>query len=158
MFNSGLILSKIDGSENIYEHETSRIPLQFSYMKNLPPVLDQGSDPICVPCSISAWCEYKLILLSGVKNDSNFRLYDIFESRKNNSDDGMNCKDAFDYIIKYGAKYNNGIIHASKYYIIKNTISLRNAIINNGPCILVLPVYNDQADDFWVDNGDDLIG
>lgn len=154
MFNSGLILSEIDGSELKYENEKIQIPLQFSYMKNLPDVLNQGSDPICVPCSISAWCEYKLTLLSGKKNGSNFRLFDIFNSRTTKGD-GMSCKEAFKYTIEKGAKYKNGIIHMSKYFKVNNLISLKNALINNGPCLAVFPVYNDETE-FW--NGEYLQG
>ena len=154
MFNSGLILSNIDGSELKYENAKHQIPVNFSYMKNLPEVLNQGSDPICIPCSISAWCEYKLALLSGNNKNSKFRLFDIFESRTTKGD-GMTCKEAFKYVIEKGAKYKNGIIHMSKYFKINNLISLKNAIINNGPCLAVLPVFNNN-EEFW--KGDSFQG
>lgn len=156
MFNSGFESSIIDGTELKYENEKIQIPLEFSYMKNLPPVLNQGDDSICVPCAISAWCEYKLSLLSGLKQNSKFRLFDIFNSRTTRGD-GMTCKEAFEYVIAKGAKYKNGIIHANAYYNIASVYSLKNAILNNGPCIAALPVYNVDDIEFWK-NTEDLKG
>lgn len=152
MFNSGFEASKIDGSEFVYETENTGIPEMFSYIKNLPEVLNQGSDPICVPCSISAFLEYKLSLKSGNIKTSRFKLFDIFNSRTTEGD-GMTCKEAFKYVINNGAKYKDGVVKFSKYFIIKNLFALRHAIFTNGPCICVLPVYNSEKDKFWEKNG-----
>lgn len=148
MYNSGLELSKIDGSEFKYELEDNGIPKEFSYMKQLPCVLNQGDDPICIPCSISAYFEYRLSLESGKKQNSKFKLYDIFESRTTEGE-GMTFKDAFKYIINNGAKYKGGIIKASKYFIINSVHQLRHAIYANGPCMIGLPVYNEMVEEFW---------
>ena len=54
MFNSGFQAS-IDGTEYIYEYKENKgLPLMYSYLKQLPAVLNQYDDPICVPCSMSA--------------------------------------------------------------------------------------------------------
>ena len=148
MFNSGLIPSVIDGSEHMYEMERFEIPIHFSYQKNLPSVLNQGADPICVPCSISAWCEYRLAALSGKRQNSKFKLFDIFNSRTT-SGEGMTCKEAFKYLINTGAAYKNGLIKANRYFKVNSILALRNAILNNGPCIAVLPVFDTNADEFW---------
>lgn len=153
MYNSGLELSKIDGSEFKYEVKNAGVPEKFSYMKQLPYVLNQGNDPICVPCSISAYFEYMLSLKSGKKQNSKFKLYDIFESRTTEGE-GMTFKDAFKYIINNGAKYKDGVIKASKYFMITNTLQLRHAIYSNGPCLIVLPVYNTAVENFWENTGD----
>lgn len=153
MFNSGFELSPIDGSEFKYEIENNEgIPLQFSYMKQMPEILNQGSDPICVPCSISAFLEYKLSLNSGKRQNSKFKLYDIFNSRTTKGE-GMTCKEAFKYVINTGAKYKDGVIKASKYFMIQNIVQLRHAIYTNGPCIAALPVYN-TGEKFWRNNGE----
>jgi hypothetical protein len=153
MFNSGIELSKIDGSEFKYEVEKNEgIPTQFSYMKQLPPVLNQGDDPICVPCSISAFLEYQLSLKSGSISNSKFELFDIFNSRTNTGE-GMTCKEAFKYVINTGAKYKDGLIKIYKYFIISSIYTLRHAIYSNGPCILVLPVYNSDITEFWKKSG-----
>ena len=152
MFNSGLELSVIDGSELPYITENKGIPLQFSYKNSLPPVLNQENNPICVPCSISAFLEYKISLNTGKKQSSDFKLFDIFNSRTSTGE-GMTCKDAFKYVINSGAKYKNGIIKFSKYFIITNILQLKHAIYANGPCILVLPVYNTDSEQFWKKDG-----
>lgn len=152
MYNSGLELSKIDGSEFQYEIEDKGIPFQFSYMKQLPSVLNQGEKPICVPCSLSAYFEYKISLKTGKKQNSKFKLYDIFESRTTDGE-GMTFKDAFKHIINNGAKYKDGIIKASKYFMITNILQLRHAIYANGPCLVVLPVYNENLEEFWQKSG-----
>lgn len=152
MFNSGFIKSTIDGSEFKYDLIDEGLPKEYSYKKNLPIVLDQGQYPICVPCSISALLEYKLSLKSGIKKTSNFELFDIYNS-KTTYGEGMTCKEAFDYVIKNGAAYHNGNIKLSKYFIINNIISLRHAIYNNGPCVLVLPVYDTSVNEFWKRSG-----
>lgn len=156
MYNSGLELSKIDGSEFLYEIENDGVPTQFSYMKQLPPVLNQGEDPICIPCALSAYFEYKRSLETGKTHESKFKLYDIFESRTTEGN-GMTFKDAFKHIITVGAKYKNGIIKASKYFMIKNLFQLRHAIYANGPCVAALPVYNESIEKFWNKTGQ-LIG
>lgn len=153
MLNYGFELSNIDGSEFIYENENVIIPTEFSYMKNLPKVLNQGEDPICVPCSISAWCEYKLSTKSGIKKDSKFKLFDIFNSRTNVGE-GMSCKEAFSYMKNIGATYGkNNKIKIDRYYRVTSILHLRNAIINNGPCIIALPVYDQYKDEFWIEDG-----
>lgn len=157
MFNSGFIPS-MDGTEDIYDNnvEDVQLPSEFSYMKNLPKVLNQGTEQICVPCSLSAYFEYKLSLSSGRVYNSNFDLYDIFDSRTVKTD-GMSIKEAIEYTIHTGAKYSGGVIKAGTYYAVKSVLALRHAIITNGPCILCLPVYDESDTEFWVP-GDELKG
>lgn len=152
MYNSGVELSTIDGSEYQYEiSDNIGIPEQFSYMKQLPPVLNQGSDPICIPCSLSSYLEYKLALKSGKIQDSKFKLYDIFNSRTTEGE-GMTFKEAFKYVINTGAKCKHGSIKISKYFMITNALQLKHAIYANGPCVAVLPVYNED-EQFWQKTG-----
>lgn len=153
MFNSGFEPSIIDGSELKYEiNNNEGIPEEFSYMKQMPDVLNQGSQPICIPCSISAFLEYKLSLKSGKIQNSKFNLFDIFNSRTTKGE-GMTFKEAFKYVINTGAKYKDGHIKFSKYFIINNLIQLRHAIYANGPCLVGLPVYN-ESEEFWKPSGE----
>ena len=157
MFNSGFI-SSMNGDEDIYDNtiENIQLPSEFSYMKNLPKVLNQGSEQICVPCSLSAYFEYKISLLSKHIQNSKFDLYDIFNSRTIKTD-GMSIKEAIDYTIHTGAKYSSGVIKANKYYAVKSIFALRHAIVTNGPCIICLPVYDEYNTEFWTPN-DELKG
>ena len=51
----GCIPSKMDGSERIFNvEEEVTLPSYYSYVDTLPSVLDQGSEQICVPCTVSS--------------------------------------------------------------------------------------------------------
>ena len=159
MFNSGFIPS-MDGTEEVYDNvveENVQMPAEFSYMKNLPGVLNQGAKPICVPCALSAYFEYKLSLCSGECNNSKFNLNDIYNSRSEKTD-GMQIKEAIEYTINTGAKYADGIVKANKYYAVKSILALRHAIVTNGPCIAGLPVHNTNASEFWEPAYGSLLG
>lgn len=150
MFNSGFIPS-MNGTENIYDtvvDNSVQLPAEFSYMKNITDVLNQGVNPICVPCALSAYFEYKLSLTLGKIENSKFKLYDIYDSRSVKTD-GMQVKEGIEYTINTGAKYGDNIIKANNYYAIKSIFALKHAIVTNGPCIMGLPVHNANAADFW---------
>jgi hypothetical protein len=66
MFNSGFIPSVIDGTENEFvEPKNKGLLKEYSYKKYLPDVLNQGTDSICVPCSLSANINWRLNLDHG---------------------------------------------------------------------------------------------
>ena len=159
MFNSGFIPS-MDGTEDIYDNavdEAVYLPSEFSYMKNITGVLNQGTKPICVPCALSAYFEYRLSLKTGEINDSKFKLLDIYNSRAEKTD-GMQIKEAIEYVINTGAQYESGVIKANKYYAVKSILALKHAIVTNGPCIIGLPVYNTNASEFWEPAYGSLLG
>lgn len=154
----GAVLSKIDGTEFIYDDvlDNSGVPKEYSYKHILPKVINQGSDPICVPCSISSWLNWKINTIYASNKDNKIKLFDIFENG-NGGDDGMTCKAAFKYLIDCGAKYDNGNYKLSKYYKINSGPALKHALISNGPCVAVLPVYNESLE-FWKNYGENFLG
>lgn len=155
-FNSGLIPSILDGSEYIFDYKENKgLPLKYSYMKNLPAVLNQGYDPICVPCALSAWLNWKTNIILGKKTDNAIKVRQIFKGG-NGQYDGMSCKEAFKFLKDVGVDSKAGVLKISKYYMVKSFLALRYAIVANGPCLAALPVYDTERDDFW--NGDGLIG
>ena len=160
MFNSGFIPSKIDGNENVFVEPKKNIglPKEFSYKNYLPPVINQGEDPICIPCSLSANINWKLNLKTGKAIDNNVNLYDIFDSRTTDGD-GMTFKEAFKYLLEEGVKTNEGVFKINTYAKIPSIIAIKFAIITNGPCMGVLPVYNsDSIDEFWNEKFGNLEG
>lgn len=149
---AGCIASKIDGSEHIYYVDTNTpLPESYSYKRDLTGVLDQGNHSICVPCSISANLNWRINLKDGKKRDNNISLFEIYNSRPDNTD-GMCFKDAFSFLKKKGVKSNKGRIKISSYAMIVDMASLRGAVVSNGPCFAALPVYSSR-EDFW--NGKD---
>ena len=160
MYNFGFSKTQFDGTEHIYEPSQSLpLPDEYSYMNNLPKVINQGEDPICVPCSISSYINWDKNMEDGIVKDNKVDLFQIFKSRSNqDSNDGMSFKDAFKFLKKEGVSIKDGIYKIKQYATITNIYALRYAIYMNGPCFGALPVYNFQ-NEFWVkDYQDDLQG
>ena len=159
MYNSGFIPSVMDGTEDIFiEPKNMGLPKEYSYKKYLPEVLNQGLDPICVPCSLSANINWRINLKDGKPKDNKVDLFDIFNSRTTQGE-GMTFKEAFDFLIDKGVKTKNGEFKIKGYAYVKSAIALKFAIIANGPCVGVLPVYNsDSADEFWNEKYGELVG
>lgn len=141
MTNFGYIKSELDGSEFEYEsNKTLSIPDNYSYLGNLPKVIDQGAYSICVPCSISAYLNWREGIKDGNTKDVDVRLFDIYNS-KTTDGEGMTFKDAFRYLKHHGVKTDLGNTKIQSYAMIKNQLALKNAIFENGPCVAALPVY-----------------
>lgn len=159
MFNSGFVPSIIDGTEQIFkEPKNMGLPKEYSYKKYLPDVLNQGYDPICVPCSLSANINWRLNLEKGKPTDNKIKLFDIFESRTTEGE-GMTFKDAFNFLLEKGVDTKKGNFKINGYARVPSINAIKFAILANGPCVGVLPVYNsDSADEFWNDKYGDLEG
>jgi hypothetical protein len=158
MFNSGFVPSVIDGSEIIFEAPKNiGLPKQFSYMKYLPTVLNQGSKPTCVPCSISAFLNWDINLPTGSKEDNSVDVVEIFK-KGDGQDDGMTFKSAFKVLRTDGVSTDKGNVKISRYAKINSYLSLKFALITNGPCVGALPVYDSLVDEFWVGNSNYIEG
>jgi len=149
--NYGFIPSKIDGTELEYKEEKGmKIPESYNYKKYLPKVINQGSRPICVPCSISAYINWSKNLETGDnKKDNNVNLNEIYKSRSNDDDNGMSFKDAFKFLRHEGVNTSSGIYKIKRYAKIGSILALKQALIANGPCVGGLPVYCTYNCEFW---------
>lgn len=156
--NYGFVKSVIDGSEIIFGCPAGEtIPEKYSYREYLPNVIDQGNLSICVPCSLSAYLNWKMNIESGEVKDNSVHLFEIYKSRTNNGE-GMTFKDAFKFLRHGGVSTNKGKVQIGTYGKINSINDLRHAIVLNGPCFGALPVYNDRCE-FWNKGGKDrLVG
>ena len=146
--NYGFVPSVIDGSEIIFGcpiQET--IPEKYCYMDILPNVIDQGALSICVPCSMSAYLNWKVNMESGESNDNSIELFEIYNSRSNKGE-GMTFKDAFKFLRHGGVNSKVGKLMIGTYGKVNSIDDLKYAIALNGPCFGALPVYNDRCE-FW---------
>lgn len=144
----GCIPSKMDGSERIFNvEEEVTLPSYYSYVDTLPSVLDQGSEQICVPCTVSSYLNWRENLKVGSIKDNGVSLYEIYRSR-NNDGEGMTYKDALSYLRKKGVKSDVGRLYIKQYGRVMSSMMLKYAIIMNGPCFGALPVFSDR-DKFW---------
>ena len=156
--NLGLIPSKIDGSEYLFSCPKGQdIPEKYSYVKVLPQVTNQGKASICVPCSISAYLNWRENLKNGSNDDNSISLFDIY-NRRTNKGDGMTYKEAFKILRHTGVESAVGSLKIGSYGKINTVKDLKFALIANGPCFGALPVYSDNCD-FWIKkNGQTLQG
>lgn len=147
--NFGLELSKMDGSEHIFGAGVPmmNIPKSYSYKKFLPPVLNQGAESICVPCSLSAYLNWTKNLETGSKKDNKINYHEIYDIRTNQGE-GMTFKEALHYLRHHGVSSKSGNLKINEYALVRSMPNLQMALIMNGPCVGALPVFNDKPE-FW---------
>lgn len=151
--NFGFKKSVIDGTEHIFGASmTEGLPESYSYKKYVPDVLNQGEDPICVPCALATYINWQLNLADGVRKDNKVDYYEIYKS-KTIDGEGMTFKEGLGYLLKHGVKTKAGLYKIKSYAMIRNFVSLKNAIVMNGPCFGALPVYS-YDDNFWIKKGE----
>lgn len=150
--------SIIDGTERIFDTiDKIELPEKYTFKAYMPPVINQGEDSICVPCSVSTYLNWKENLKSGEVKDNKVSLFEIYDSRETDGE-GMTFKDAFKYLKHKGVSSKAGKLKISAYGKINNPLALKYAIVMNGPCFGALPVYSDDYD-FWNKKpGDTLLG
>lgn len=156
--NLGFKKSKLNGTEHIFGASlVSSLPKKYSYQRYLPKVINQGSEPICVPCSLSVYLNYRENLKTGSKKDNKIDYFEIYGS-KTTQGNGMTFKEALRFLRHNGVDSKAGRLKIEEYSMIKSAVLLRTALITNGPCFGALPVYND-GNTFWKkENGDSLLG
>lgn len=158
--NFGFIPSEMDGSEWIFAAPKSMValPKNYTYKPYLPAVIDQGSLSICVPCSISAYINWKKNLITGENDvDNKVDLMEIYNC-KTNDGEGMSFKEALRFLRHHGVNTKDGYVKINAYSRITNINLLKTALIMNGPCIGALPVYSDRCEFWRKERGDRLMG
>ena len=145
----GCLPSKMDGTEHVFGNgsQTIDMPSSYSYKEYMPKVLDQGSESICVPCSVSAFLNWRENLKDGDVKDNKIDYYELYGIRTNEGE-GMTFKEAFRYLRHHGVKSKAGVLKINEYALVRNFMDLKFALIINGPCFGALPVYNDKPE-FW---------
>ena len=156
----GFRKSEIDGSEHIFSVSNEKslsLPEKYSYKNFMPRILDQGSRPICVPCSVSAYLNWRENLENGSKSNNGIDYEEIYSS-KNTPEEGMTFKEAFKYLRHHGVSSKKGNLKIGEYALIRSVFMLKAALFLNGPCVGALPVYN-YGSEFWRRrNGDSIQG
>lgn len=157
----GCIKSVLDGSEHVFKAQGSmEIPNEYSYKNYLPKVLNQGNEPICVPCSISSYINWDLNIRNNEdEKDYHINVNEIYDSRSNNDEDnGMMIKEALSYLKHNGVETDNGKYKIKGYAIVGSIETLKRAIVMNGICVGGLPTYNTPNDEFWINDGSEFLG
>lgn len=155
----GYRLPEFDGTEHVFNvtNESLPLPEKYNYKSFLPRILDQGSRPICVPCSVSAYLNWRENLCDGSKSNNNIDYEEIYSS-KDTEEEGMTFKEAFNYLRHHGVKSKIGNLMIHEYSLVRSILLLKYALFMNGPCVGALPVYNGEPE-FWKERqGDKLQG
>lgn len=156
----GYVPSKIDGTEDKFKVAANLpLPEEYSYKQFLSPVLNQGAESICVPCSVSAHLNWNKNVDTKAANntDNNVDLHEIYSIRTNNGE-GMTFKEAFKYLRHHGVKSKAGSMKIRRYAMVGSALGLKQALIMNGPCVGAFYVYN-TGSKFWKkEYGDSFLG
>lgn len=149
----GLVRSKFDGSEHVYAPKPkNNFPRSYSYADVLPKVVNQGSDPICLPCSVGAYVNWRINRQDGSKVDNKVDYWEIYNARALKMIDGMSIKEGMNYLMRHGVKTAKGKFRIKDCAVIRTPDALRMALLMNGPCVVALPVYQTN-ESFWLPMG-----
>ena len=163
--NYGYAPSKLDGTEiKLNEYSSLEIPISYSYEEYMPGILDQGTRPICCPCSVSSNLAWKNNLN---KIDINISLDYLYDQRSDKTMDGMSIKELLSFLKHYGyidskeyKEYKNKIkqngIKIKGYAMLVNPLIMKQSLFVNGPFIIALYVMDSSRLDFW--NGSNFEG
>lgn len=140
--------TELDGSEHVFSaNESLNLPSAYSYRKYLPRIIDQGARPICVPCSVSTFLNWRENLSDGSKSNNGIDYEEIYSSKEVEAE-GMTFKEAFSYLRHHGVSSKKGNLMINEYAMVRSLLQLKYALVMNGPCFGALPVYNNRPD-FW---------
>ena len=162
-----------------FSYTASKFPDQVDYRNMLPPPISQGKRSTCEACVGSVLASYKYYKIHGKKEY--FSPDFIYYYRKNKPEPGMYDNNLMDLLKKRGCCKNKYYPYSDDstkdhppsqeakdkaknsritgYYSIKlnSKDDLKNALIENGPCLMTLPYYNYEKD-FWNKHGKKLRG
>lgn len=149
----GFKMSKLTGNETIFDvkNKNGSLPEKYSYKNYLSNIIDQGETSLCVPYSLCAHLDwnYNVDHEGKIFKSNRINIQDIYDARKNKNDDnGMQIKEALEYLKEHGVKSKVGLMKIRDYGIVNNPLSLQYALLMNGPCIGALRVYNENTY-FW---------
>jgi C1A family cysteine protease len=162
-FDAKLLSRKktVTHAENIYPNSRDLLPKTLDYRNKLQPIRDQGAEGSCVAQSAAAMKEWQE--LKDVDLNTYLSVQMIYDLRSNRPQDGMVVGDAMDILKVHGICYEKTypygnskkkenipaeiFTEAANYKILGcakvNTIdTCKTALYKNGPCLLVVPVYN----------------
>ena len=157
----GCAPSKMDGSEHVFSVGASLdLPEEYSYVDFMSKILDQGQDPICVACSVSAYVNWKKNMETGAKDDHFVNISQLknFFYAAGGGPDGMTFKDALRYLRHNGIQTKEGNVKIREYALANSIVALKHALIMNGPCLGALPVYDMYRPEFWRKTGNNFYG
>lgn len=146
LYGAGCTPSVMDGTEHtINVGDKITLPESFNWKDSMPPIKNQGNTQKCVCYSLTSVLDFYTNSENGVANVcNNYDINELYNSRANKMIEGMTIKEALHYL------HHNGLNSKKigSYAKITSDSAAKYALINFGPIVIGLPVYND-TDKFW---------
>lgn len=144
----GCFESNMEGVEIIETVPQIALPKNYSVQDQMDGPHDQGYLGSCVSMCMSDMCKY---LFRGTKQVWDKPLEYFYNEREVRYIDGMSPREALDIAVRDGFIKSFAALHSS--------LPLKHSILNNGPCMICLPVYDTSRDKFWQKRpGENLVG
>lgn len=143
----GLIPSKLDGTEQVFEFDNKiEIPQEYSWQDVMPPIRNQGNTYTCV-------CQSLTCILDFIKNSeedtagecNNFSINELYNMRSNKPQEGMSIKEGMELLKTKGL---NGM-KINSYALIPSVEACKMAILMFGPVAIGSLVYDSNRTDYW---------
>lgn len=144
--------SKLDGTEYEFDYIPNfNIPEEYSYLKFLPPIENQGKTSMCVSYSIAAHLNWNFTVDHAKNNTDpiNVDKKEIYNARNIPGDKGMTFKTALSYIKKHGVNSDYGNVKIERYAMVKSIEALKQALLINGPCVGGMYIRDYNNAEFW---------
>ena len=138
MILHGMYQSNLEGIEDASRFLASvDLPDVYDLSEQTRPMIDQGNQGICVSVALGDMITF----WSKTRNQETIVHTDYFyKRREDKTKDGMTPREAFEI-----GKKDFGYKMFAK---IQDPLTMRKAIISNGPCMICLPCYNGDTE-FW---------
>ena len=147
MRGTGLVLSRLDGSERVYGLPDGYKPLRsYSYRDFMYSVHDQGSRNSCVAESIGAVIEW---FWKTARRPAVFDVDALYSRRTTEGDLGMSFKEALASMVKDGYSHSGVVEHLYDYVMLRSRTLMEAFLVTDGPFIMGLPVFDSSKEDFW---------
>lgn len=142
--------SVLNGTEKIFQpSKTMVLPQEYTFQSQMPPVLNQGQTNMCVTYAVGSHVDWNINMSKKTLcKDNNVDRKGIYSARTTMGDNGMQIKEALNYLKSKGVKTNVGVMKIDNYAKVNSEINLKQALIANGPCVGGLMCYNDSTE-FW---------
>lgn len=147
----GAFLTGYKEGDDVFEKELPAIPEEYQ-LANTPPVMNQGSSPICCAMSIAEIIYWQDMIKNAENKADILDPHDIYKLREDKTMQGMIPRDALEKMRDIGVDGKK----IGRFAFVRNRALAQAAILMNGPIMLCTAAYS--GDQFWKPGGESLGG
>lgn len=152
--NLGCRPSVLTGDEMVFGTPKSSLslPESYTYVGQMPPVLDQGNTNTCVTYALDTYLNWNINMSAKTRGrDNHVDRKSIYSVRTVPGDNGMTIKEGLSYIRNHGVKTDVGLVKIGSYARVMSIVQLKYALVLNGPLVAGLMCHETYSDEFWKD-------